>query len=44
MTETTKVRLGNWISKTAKAHLTNKAKEKNLPEAALLEIQILKIK
>jgi hypothetical protein len=44
MTDTKKVRLGNWISPTAKAHLKQKAQEKKLPESTLLEVAIMKLK
>jgi len=39
-----KVRLANWVSEKAKAHLADKAKEKNIPQSTLLEIAINKIK
>jgi len=39
-----KVRLSNWVSEKAKAHLALKAKEKNISQTTLLEIAINKIK
>jgi len=40
----TKVRLSNWVSKEAKAHLALKATEKNISQTTLLEVAINKIK
>jgi hypothetical protein len=39
-----KVRISNWISPEAKAHLSALAKKKKLPQSEVLEIAIKKLK
>ena len=39
-----KIRLSTWVTPEVKAHLAEKAKEKNLPQSTLLELSIKKIK